>query len=95
MLGESTDHGQIVGTYGPDLGPDIGDAGFYLSKGSFKSVRFPGAARTQCFRINKHGEIVGSYEDSTGNIHAYKLKKGKYSNIDYPRFQQHPKWRDQ
>lgn len=36
------DNGQIVGAYGPDLGPDIGDAGFYLSKGSFESVRFPG-----------------------------------------------------
>jgi uncharacterized membrane protein len=78
------DQGQIVGAYGPDLGPDIGDAGFILSKGSFKTVRFPGMPRTQCFRINKLGVVVGSYEDSAGNIHAYKLEKGTYSNIDFP-----------
>ena len=78
------DEGQIVGAYGPDLNPDIGDAGFSLTRNSFKIVRFPGATKTQCFRINNSGEIVGTFEYADGNEHAYMLQNGQYTNIDFP-----------
>jgi hypothetical protein len=41
------DNEQIVGAYGPDLGPDIGDAGFILSNGSLWRWQFPGYIRAR------------------------------------------------
>jgi probable HAF family extracellular repeat protein len=44
---------------------------------SFASVDFPGASTTNAYGINVHGDIVGSYIDTAGKIHAFLLSRGR------------------
>src|SRR5262249_4132643 len=46
--------------------------GFVLSQGAYTTVDvpFPGSADTAVFSINAQGQIVGAYDDSTGE-HGY------------------------
>jgi probable HAF family extracellular repeat protein len=50
----------------------------------FRTIDFPGALTTQAFGINERGDVVGDYTDTSGNVHGFLLKKGKFSSIDYP-----------
>jgi uncharacterized membrane protein len=49
---------------------------------AFTTIDFPGAGVTEAFGINSKGTIVGYY--STGNIHGFRLSKGKFTSIDFP-----------
>ena len=77
-------HGQFVGGYGPDTPIDLPDFGFILTKTSFKKLRFPAAAFTQSIGLNDAGEVVGTYIDTAGNYHGFKLVNGHYTSIDPP-----------
>jgi len=41
-----------------------------------------GARNTRAFGVNNAGQIVGSYQDSSGNQHGFLFSGGTYSNID-------------
>jgi hypothetical protein len=69
-------------------------------KYAFTSFDYPGAALTQAYGNNERGDIVGTYQLSTGRdstvlpkgvqnasgkeYHGFVLKDGKYTTIDYP-----------
>lgn len=52
--------------------------------GSLSSIDFPGALLTVANGINDTGEIVGFYEDSSGNYHGFLDVAGSFSSIDFP-----------
>lgn len=51
---------------------------------SFTTIQVPGARRTSASGINDDGDMVGSYEDSTGVSHGYVLRRGIFTTIDFP-----------
>jgi len=42
------------------------------------------ALTTTAFGINAGGDIVGSYVDSDGAVHGYRLRGGAFTTIDFP-----------
>jgi probable HAF family extracellular repeat protein len=58
--------------------------GFLVSNGAFTAVDVPGTGHTEAEAINPQGDIVGFYEDSSGNSHGFLLSKGKFTTIDGP-----------
>ena len=71
--------GEIVGYY-----KDSSSAlhGFLQAAGTFSTIDFPGAAKTQCFGINSSGQIVGAHVDSFE--HGFVYSGGSFTSIDYP-----------
>lgn len=51
---------------------------------SFVPIDFPGAASTQAWGINAHGEIVGLYVNPDNTTHGFRLKGGGFTSIDFP-----------
>jgi hypothetical protein len=47
-------------------------------------VPFPGAVETEAHGINAFGQIVGSWQDGSGNNHGFLYNAGAYSSFDYP-----------
>jgi uncharacterized membrane protein len=45
---------------------------------TFVSIDYPGGFGTRARGINNHGQIVGSYFDQYGNLHALLIEKGKF-----------------
>jgi uncharacterized membrane protein len=82
-------HGDIVGVY---VTNGLNTHGFLLRKGKFTTIDAPGASfpppptsgGTGASGINPQGDIVGSYNDSSGNIHGFLLRKGTFTVIDAP-----------
>lgn len=64
-------NGDIVGQYRDAQGTL---KGFVLGKGGFRSLEMPGAARTSLQKINRSGEIAGSYVDSGGKRHGVLVR---------------------
>jgi probable HAF family extracellular repeat protein len=74
------DLGEVVGFYEDGVaGPGPGGAGgqitsqyaFVYSAGTYTVIAPPGSLSPQAFGINNKGQIVGSYDDSVGNQHAF------------------------
>ena len=73
--------GQMVGVYADATGKLHG---FYLDKGAFTNIDFPGATTfTEPIGINSRGQISGIY-DSGGTQHGFLLDNGTFSTIDPP-----------
>jgi uncharacterized membrane protein len=51
---------------------------------TFTSFDFPGATYTKAQKINSNGDIVGFYEDASGDQYGFLLKGGVYTSIHYP-----------
>ncbi|MGH9385532.1 MAG: protein kinase domain-containing protein [Vicinamibacterales bacterium] len=47
-------------------------------------IEFPGATRTDLFEINDHGVVVGSYVDSHGITHGFRMSDGSFTILDVP-----------
>jgi uncharacterized membrane protein len=85
--------GQITGLYN-DRSPDLGDRvdsvppfslrGFVLDHGRFNRIDFPGAASTQIFDVNDHGQAVGEYRDANDVFHGFLWDRGRFVTIDVP-----------
>jgi len=50
----------------------------------FQNIDFPGAASTFADGLNNHGQIVGAYLDSQGNLHGYLQDGSNFQTIDFP-----------
>jgi YVTN family beta-propeller protein/probable HAF family extracellular repeat protein len=50
----------------------------------FATINVPGAFSTNLSAINNLGQIVGDYEDDSGNVHGFLLSGGTFTTIDYP-----------
>jgi uncharacterized membrane protein len=70
--------GDIVLVYcdtAPCTGSSLDFHGFLLGRGGVTLVDFPDAVATALFAINARGDIIGSYDDTSGNRHAFLLSK--------------------
>ncbi len=76
--------GKIVGGYGGSDVLGLSDHGFLLQKGTFKTVDYPMAARTEVSGINDHNVLVGYYQDASGNGHGFMRSGTTYTSIDAP-----------
>jgi uncharacterized membrane protein len=62
---------------------------FLLDKGNYTTIAFPGAVLTAIFRINKRGQMVGTYVDAGGETpggftHGLLVEEGVLTTIDIP-----------
>jgi probable HAF family extracellular repeat protein len=69
------DAGDMVGTANPH--------GVLWREGEPTTFDVPGATVTVGYAINKHGHIVGTYQDATG-YHSFLRTKGIYTTLDVP-----------
>ena len=51
---------------------------------NFVNIDYPGALFSAPNGVNNSGEIVGYWEDASGNIHGYLYHNGVYTSLDYP-----------
>ena len=51
---------------------------------TYTTIDFPGATATDASGINASGEIVGTYTDSSGASHGFRLRDGLFTAINYP-----------
>ena len=79
------DRGQIVGW---ETVASSAAEGWLLAGKRFANLAYPGAVLTQPSGINKSDEIVGSYEDASGNTHGFiltqPLKAPRWREFDEP-----------
>lgn len=81
---EIHDRGQIVGSYGDDVGGGL-SRDFVLDHGDYTPIEFPGAPESYVDDVNNRGQIVGYYLDEAGAYHGYlRGRRGRYSPIDHP-----------
>jgi len=62
--------GNICGT---EVLGDGSSEGFYLEKGTYYTFKYAGAINTWALGINPNDQIVGQYEDASGNLHGFIL----------------------
>ena len=78
------DKGKIVGLVSL---PDGSFQGYELQGATFKEIRYPGAASSGAFGINKSGLIIGVYcidADCNGQTGGFALKGKNFTSIDFP-----------
>jgi uncharacterized membrane protein len=81
---EINERGQIVGSYGDDVGDGL-SRDFVLDHGDYTAIEFPGAPESYVDDVNNRGQIVGYYLDEAGAYHGYlRDRRGRYSPIDHP-----------
>ncbi len=51
---------------------------------TYTNIDFPGAVQTGTNGLNDSGQMVGTYDDSSGATHGFLLSGGTYTTIDYP-----------
>ena len=65
------------------LGGAAGNA-FAFQGSSYVLLNVPGAIQSSGLGINTSGDIVGDYQDSSGNYHGFLYDGSRYTTIDYP-----------
>jgi len=58
--------------------------GFLLSGGVFQAIDVPGALRTEAWKRNGSGRILGRYAGPDGLFHLFLLGDGIFTSIDFP-----------
>src|SRR5438876_414715 len=54
------------------------------SGGTFTTLDVPGVTTTEAFGINDARQVVGFFEDASGNIHGFVEIGGSFTTIDVP-----------
>lgn len=78
------DRGDVVGRF---EGADGIGHGFVFSNGHYRTIDYPGPARTETFAwaINNSGAVVGRFTlPGRDGPHGFLLMDGKWSRIDHP-----------
>ena len=55
-----------------------------LDAQTYTQIKVPGAVETEAHGINAFGQIVGSWQDASGNTHGFLYNAGTFTTIDYP-----------
>ena len=55
-----------------------------LKAQTYIPIIYPGAVVTEAHGINAFGQIVGSWEDASGNTHGFLYNAGIYTSFDFP-----------
>lgn len=50
----------------------------------FTTIDHPGAAHTFILGVNTAGDVVGAWDDASGNEHGFVLHDGTFTSFDYP-----------
>lgn len=74
------DRGQIVG----QICDNTGCHGLLDTRGSIATLDVPGSTNTGATAINNPGQIVGTYQDTTGLFHSFLDTRGVFTNFDVP-----------
>lgn len=48
------------------------------------AIAYPGAVATNAFGMNNRGQVVGVYEDGSGNVHGFITDGNRFASIDPP-----------
>jgi probable HAF family extracellular repeat protein len=72
--------GEVVGNYADSSGNLYC---FTLKKGKYNFLRAPGASQTNCWAINKAGDVVGNTVTGTAQ-YAFVHAKGKFTILQVP-----------
>lgn len=67
--------------YDPGSTPHIS---FTFKGTNYKTVNIPGSNDNGLTGINRSGQMVGFYTDSSGNLHGFRDDGGNVTSIDYP-----------
>ena len=51
---------------------------------NFVNIDYPGALFSAPNGVNDRGQVVGYWDDASGNIHGYLYSNGVYTSLDYP-----------
>ena len=62
----------------------LASATLALGQGTYTQIDYPGATLTVAAGINSAGDVVGEYQDTSGNSHGFLLSSGIYTTIDDP-----------
>ena len=81
--------GQIVGRFCTTVAilcmPDTGNVhGFLFSGGEFTTIDVPGAVRTNAWKIDPAGNVVGGYTAVDGKNHIFVLEGGRFTTVALP-----------
>ena len=55
-----------------------------LAQGTYTQFDVPGAIYTFVAGIDSAGDVVGQYEDASGNFHGFFFSGSTYATVDYP-----------
>src|SRR6202451_4866652 len=55
-----------------------------LKAQTYIPIIYPGAVVTEAHGINSFGQIVGSWQDASGNTHGFLYNAGIYTSFDFP-----------
>jgi probable HAF family extracellular repeat protein len=55
-----------------------------LKAQTYTQIKVPGAVETEAHGINAFGQIVGSWQDASGNTHGFLYNAGTFTSFDYP-----------
>lgn len=74
---------QVCGFYIDSAGVNHG---FFLDKGTFTKLDYPGSTFTQALGLNNSNEVVGDYVDAGGATHGYvyNVKSKSWLSVDDP-----------
>jgi hypothetical protein len=55
-----------------------------MAQGTYTQFDVPGAIYTFVAGIDSAGDVVGQYEDASGNFHGFFFSGSTYTTVDYP-----------
>jgi probable HAF family extracellular repeat protein len=76
--------GEIIGTYSDSGQPSVNGFIWEGNSSCFDVVDPNNAGTTQAEGVNDSGEIVGFYDDASGNDHGFSYLNAAYTTIDCP-----------
>ena len=72
-------HGVVAGQSSP-LGPEV----FIGSNGTYTELSPPGSVDSTQGFINDRGQVAGLYQNTSGPMHGFLYRSGKYRSYDFP-----------
>lgn len=78
--------GAVVGDYDTSEEPTCTTEcqGYLLFYGHYNTITYPSSTFTFAGGGNIWNSVVGTYVDTSGNVHGFLLSNGDYSSFDYP-----------
>jgi uncharacterized membrane protein len=55
-----------------------------IAQGTYTQIDYPGAVQTYAYGIDTAGDVVGSYVDTSNNVHGFFLSAGIFTTLDVP-----------
>jgi uncharacterized membrane protein len=84
--GLTADAAETAASDGPAAVPVRGAIHGYVFDGKrYRTVDFPGAARTEAWDLTNRGDVIGYYANADGRLRGFRMdKRGKFTTLDNP-----------